>query len=1128
MKRILFLLLSVSSLTVFSQDIIVTNYSGATTFDRYEEFSPIITIQNTGIVSIDTYFYAAFYLSQDDQWDSSDVPVESISIPSGLGAGQSATGTPYRGSIDATPGTYYLIIKADHTFRIAETDETNNLFIIPNFTINPPNVDFAFTSFSLDKTSYSVSSVAKASYVLRNLGSTNTGKLVYIRLALSADNILDEHDYYFNDASQILTGPDNFTSNPNDLNLSLALPSYALGNYYVLAWVDRDQFGGEKFSETNENNNLGVFPITISAASNIDLTISTAYTSFSGGSLSAGVRVQNNGTTSVGGYNIGAQLMPQGGTPDYHYWECPYLYDNNLSGGEGKDHNGIQFYVPTPAEGTYYAVYKVNFQNSIPETSYSNNVYIDYSTPIVIGPPPVPGVTFNSLATSGAVDDTDQQVNLTFNLTNSGNTIGFNQKYTVAIKNASNATVHSQQVTVLINFSPGQSTTKAVTLNLSTPLPVGTYQVSATCTSPVYTTPTQVSNSFDVVSTQYTLTGTVKSEDGSLLTKGQLFLYQDDGNGSVVFVQKVVPYSGPTFSFSIDHLPHTLYFVPDPLVHPDHVPTIYGKTIVLQPENFFVATDNINLDMEVLKVSDQNSGSGVISGQVTSSEGNPAGRMRQLRTTTIETSSLPVVLLSSSHEPVQIVYTDADGFYEFRNLPRDTYEVFICFELDARKMNPVVVDITEKNLNVNFEMTSAGVNTSTSQLYLPQTISMSEFQPYQYGNYSIIPDAQSNAGLTIEYLSSNDNIAAIVNNEIVITGVGTAIITARQAGNNFYQSASIDLPLTINKADQSLLMSAIPTMKYGDLPYTLLGTSSSNLSVTYTSSDASIASISNNLLTIHKPGTIEIIAEQTGNDFYNPAVPIHSQLTIDKGDQLLNFSPLQDKIFGDAPFLIECSASSGLEVTFSSSNPNIASVSGTFIEIHSAGSVEIIADQPGNELHNPALPVTQQLTIEKSTQTIFFDALSDVSTDMSSFEFLGTASSGLNVHFESSDEEIVSIDGNLATIHGSGIVNVTAYQPGNQNYLPAKAVTRELRVNLVLGIEEENINKYVYPNPTNDFVYIGVPNIRKIEVADVMGRVCQNLPFADSRIDLSGLEPGVYFITLTFGNQFGTIRVVKR
>ena len=46
----------------------------------------------------------------------------------------------------------------------------------------------------------------------------------------------------------------------------------------------------------------------------------------------------------------------------------------------------------------------------------------------------------------------------------------------------------------------------------------------------------------------------------------------------------------------------------------------------------------------------------------------------------------------------------------------------------------------------------------------------------------------------------------------------------------------------------------------------------------------------------------------------------------------------------------------------------------------------------------------------------------------------------LSVRFVSSDEEIVKIEGNIATVVGSGTVTITAIQDGNENY---EAVSEE-------------------------------------------------------------------------------------
>ena len=73
MRQILFVAAFLVQAAAFSQDIVVTNYSGPTTFDRYEAFSGEITVKNTGIVGINNYFEVKPYLSTNNKLDYGDV-----------------------------------------------------------------------------------------------------------------------------------------------------------------------------------------------------------------------------------------------------------------------------------------------------------------------------------------------------------------------------------------------------------------------------------------------------------------------------------------------------------------------------------------------------------------------------------------------------------------------------------------------------------------------------------------------------------------------------------------------------------------------------------------------------------------------------------------------------------------------------------------------------------------------------------------------------------------------------------------------------------------------------------------------------------------------------------------------
>ena len=80
-------------------------------------------------------------------------------------------------------------------------------------------------------------------------------------------------------------------------------------------------------------------------------------------------------------------------------------------------------------------------------------------------------------------------------------------------------------------------------------------------------------------------------------------------------------------------------------------------------------------------------------------------------------------------------------------------------------------------------------------------------------------------------------------------------------------------------------------------------------------------------------------------------------------DQTINFGPLPAKVVGDAPFTLTATASSGLAVSYVSSNPAVAGVSGSTVTIVSAGSTTITASQAGNAGYNAATPVAQTLTV---------------------------------------------------------------------------------------------------------------------------------------------------------------------
>jgi trimeric autotransporter adhesin len=106
------------------------------------------------------------------------------------------------------------------------------------------------------------------------------------------------------------------------------------------------------------------------------------------------------------------------------------------------------------------------------------------------------------------------------------------------------------------------------------------------------------------------------------------------------------------------------------------------------------------------------------------------------------------------------------------------------------------------------------------------------------------------------------------------------------------------------------------------------------------------------------------------------ADPATGTLVIGKANQSITFDGPADKTFGDAPFTVSATATSGLAVTFGAAGN--CSVDGDEVTITGAGSCTITASQAGDGNWNAAAPQARSFTINKATATLTLD-VSDLS-----------------------------------------------------------------------------------------------------------------------------------------------------
>jgi gliding motility-associated-like protein len=328
-----------------------------------------------------------------------------------------------------------------------------------------------------------------------------------------------------------------------------------------------------------------------------------------------------------------------------------------------------------------------------------------------------------------------------------------------------------------------------------------------------------------------------------------------------------------------------------------------------------------------------------------------------------------------------------------------------------------------------------------------QTITFGPISAKTYGGADFAPGATASSGLAVTYVSSNTAVATIVAGKIHIVGAGTSTITASQAGNaTFNAAADVLQTLTVNKAAQTITFAALTPVTYGAADITLAATANSGLAVTYASSNTAVATIVNGKIHIVGAGTANITASQAGDNNHSAAADVVHLLTVNKAAQIITFAIIDPVLFGVSDFAPAATSSSGLTVTFTSSNPAVATIVNGQIHIVGVGTSVITALQAGDADFVAAANVTRSLTVSKANQTIAFAAIGTKNIGAADFDPGATTGSGLVITYASSNTAVATIVNGKIHIVGTGTSTITASQAGNANYTGAANVSQTLTV----------------------------------------------------------------------------------
>jgi len=411
------------------------------------------------------------------------------------------------------------------------------------------------------------------------------------------------------------------------------------------------------------------------------------------------------------------------------------------------------------------------------------------------------------------------------------------------------------------------------------------------------------------------------------------------------------------------------------------------------------------------------------------------------------------------------------------------------------------------------------------------TVNVSFSQNIQATNipdsYAIAAGSNLPAGLTL-----NTTTGAITGIPTV-AGNFTTNVTATKLSET---SDPVTISFTIAKGNQTITGLPVALTKiYGDADYSFSATASSNLAVTYSSSNNAVATVTGNTVKIVGVGNVTITAHQTGDANWNAALDVSQALTVNPKEITITGLSAESKVYdqtnsvvitgtpvysglvnGDAyavtgtvtwafanknagtnktlvqtgsydtpspnytllqPVLQSSISKKNITITSITANSrayngsvtatfsNVAStdvfsgdvltfaVSGSFSDANAGVDKDVtilavdISGTDGGNYNIPLFPTDLKADITKANQTITFTTLPTVNVGTSvNLSTYASTTSGLTLSYNSSAPGVASISGNNLTGNNAGTTVVTVSQNGNVNYNPATSIQQPVTV----------------------------------------------------------------------------------
>jgi ELWxxDGT repeat protein len=244
------------------------------------------------------------------------------------------------------------------------------------------------------------------------------------------------------------------------------------------------------------------------------------------------------------------------------------------------------------------------------------------------------------------------------------------------------------------------------------------------------------------------------------------------------------------------------------------------------------------------------------------------------------------------------------------------------------------------------------------------------------------------------------------------------------------------------------------------------------------------------------------------------------KLSLQKLTQTITFNPIEPKISGGPAFDLSATASSTLPVTFSSASDKIT-ITGKTVSLLKAGKAVVSADQEGSTNYQSAPTVSQEFCINPAKPV-----LTETITSVSLVTLSSNSTTGTHQWFK---------DGNIIAGESGTSIDVTQSGAYKVKVIVDDCVSEfsEVETILITGIEGQENEITLHPNPTSQFVVIKLPeanNNKTITLVSPQGKEIQYHITGENSVnmDVASVPSGIYLVKIQYGKFLITRKLVRK